>query len=98
LLLQQKGITLADCSPLTFVVGDRSYEASITLDIGAGVQAGITLFYSERMFCGVGFTNQQMFTYNYGQEQSWMAAGHAGQDGAPEGGQPCQHRDFLLLS
>jgi hypothetical protein len=50
-----------------------------------GVQAGITLFYSERMFCGFGFSNQQMFTYNYGQEQSWMrqdlpavSCGHAG--------------------
>jgi xylan 1,4-beta-xylosidase len=72
LVISAKGITIADCSPLTFIVGDRSYEASITLEIGAGVQAGITLFYSERMFCGFGFSNQQMFTYNYGQEQSWM--------------------------
>jgi xylan 1,4-beta-xylosidase len=72
LVISAKGITLADSSPLTFIVGDRSYEASITLEIGAGVQAGITLFYSERMFCGFGFSNQQMFTYNYGQEHSWM--------------------------
>jgi xylan 1,4-beta-xylosidase len=72
LVISAKGTTPADCSPLTFIVGDRSYEASITLEIGGGVQAGITLFYSERMFCGVGFTNQQMFTYNYGQEQIWM--------------------------
>jgi len=72
LVISAKGITPADCSPLTFIVGDRSYEAAITLEIGAGVQAGIALFYSERMFCGFGFSNQQMFTYNYGQEQSWM--------------------------
>jgi xylan 1,4-beta-xylosidase len=72
LTISAKGTTLSDCSPLTFIVGDRSYEASITLEIGEGVQAGIALFYSERMFCGVGFSNQQMFTYNYGQEHSWM--------------------------
>jgi len=72
LVISAKGTTLSDCSPLTFIVGDRSYEASITLEIGHGVQAGITLFYSERMFCGFGFNNQQMFTYNYGQEQTWM--------------------------
>jgi xylan 1,4-beta-xylosidase len=24
------------------------------------------------MFCGIGFSTEQMFTYNYGQEQSWM--------------------------
>ncbi len=72
LVISAKGTTLADCSPLTFIVGDRNYEASIALEIGEGVQAGIALFYSERMFCGCGFSNQQMFTYNYGEEQSWM--------------------------
>ena len=71
-MIAGKGTTLADCSPLTFLVGDRSYEAEITLEIGAGAQAGICLFYSERMFCGFGFSNTQMFTYNYGQEHSWM--------------------------
>lgn len=72
LAISGKGTTLADSSPLTFLVGDRSYEAEITLDIGEGAQAGICLFYSERMFCGFGFSNSQMFTYNYGQEHSWM--------------------------
>ena len=72
LAIRGKGTTLADCSPLTFLVGDRCYEAEITLDIGDGAQAGICLFYSERMFCGIGFSNSQMFTYIYGQEQSWM--------------------------
>lgn len=72
LVITAKGSNLADCSPLTFIVGDRSYEAEITLEIGDGVQAGITLFYSERMFCGFGFDGRQMFTYNYGQEQPWM--------------------------
>ncbi len=72
LVISAKGTTLSDCSLLTFIVGDRNYEASITLEIGDGAQAGITLFYNERMFCGFGFSNQQMFTYNYGQEHRWM--------------------------
>ena len=72
LVISAKGSTVADCSPLTFIVGDRSYEASITLEPGDGAQAGITLFYSERMFCGFGFSKQQMYTYNYGQEHAWM--------------------------
>jgi xylan 1,4-beta-xylosidase len=72
LAITGKGAALADCSPLTFLVGDRSYEAEITLDIGDRAQAGICLFYSERMFCGIGFSNAQMFTYNYGMEHSWM--------------------------
>ena len=70
--LSGKGTTLADCSPLTFLVGDRSYETEVTLEIGAGTQAGICLFYSERMFCGFGFSSTQMFTYNYGMEHNWM--------------------------
>ena len=72
LAISGKGASLADSSPLTFLVGDRSYEAEITLDLGTDTQAGICLFYSERMFCGIGFSPTQMFTYNYGQEHSWM--------------------------
>jgi len=72
LVISAKGTSLADCSPLTLIVGDRSYEASITQEIGDGAQAGIALYYSERMFCGFGFSRQQMFTYHYGQEQNWM--------------------------
>jgi len=72
LVISGKGAALADSSPLTFLVGDRSYEAEITLGIGTGAQAGICLFYSERMFCGIGFSPTQMFTYNYGQEHGWM--------------------------
>jgi xylan 1,4-beta-xylosidase len=72
LTISGKGTTLADCSPLTFLIGDRSYEAEITLDIADDTQAGICLFYSERMFCGIGFSKTQMFTYQYGQEHTWM--------------------------
>jgi xylan 1,4-beta-xylosidase len=72
LTIQGKGLSVADSSPLTFIVGDRSYEASVTLEIGAGAQGGLVLFYNERCFCGIGFDATQMFTYNYGQEHAWM--------------------------
>lgn len=72
LFISAKAEALADCSPLTFIVGDKSYEVEITLVIVEGAQAGMTLFYSDRMFCGIGFSTKQMFTYNYGQEQNWM--------------------------
>ncbi len=72
LVIAGKGNDLATSSPLTFIVGDRSYECEITLDIGADCQAGVSLFYSERMFCGFGFDGKQLYTYNYGQEHSWM--------------------------
>jgi xylan 1,4-beta-xylosidase len=72
LMIAAKGTGPADCSPLTFIVGDRDYEASITLEVGEGAQGGLVLFYSERMFCGLAFGNGQMLTYIYGKEQSWM--------------------------
>jgi xylan 1,4-beta-xylosidase len=77
LLLRAKGTTPADCSPLTCIVGDRSYEASVELEISGEAQAGLTLFYDQRGFVGIGFSAQQMFTYNYGQEHSWMREARA---------------------
>jgi xylan 1,4-beta-xylosidase len=72
LIIRGKGVSARDCSPLTVTVGDHNYEASVLLDIADGAQGGLILFYNERCFCGVGFSAQQMFTYNYGEEQSWM--------------------------
>ena len=72
LAIAAKGTTPADSSPLTMLVGDRRFEAEITLELEPGAEAGLTLFYSERMYCGLGFTREQMRTYHYGEEQKWM--------------------------
>jgi xylan 1,4-beta-xylosidase len=72
MLIRAKGTSVSDCSPLTAIVGDRSYQAAVVLEIPEGAQAGLLLFYNQRAFCGVGFSTQQMFTYNYGEEQTWM--------------------------
>jgi xylan 1,4-beta-xylosidase len=72
LIIKGKGSSVANCSPLTFIVGDRSYEASVILEPSEGAQAGVVLFYNERGFCGVGFSTKQMFTYNYAEEHGWM--------------------------
>jgi xylan 1,4-beta-xylosidase len=72
LVLQGKGGTLADCSPLTCLVGDRSYEAAVTLHASGDAQGGLSLFYDQRGFAGVGFSAGHMVTYHYGQEHSWM--------------------------
>jgi xylan 1,4-beta-xylosidase len=67
-----KGSSPVDCAPLTFIAGDRGYEASVTLDIIGGGHGGMLLHYSERMFVGIGFSATQMLTYQHGHEQSWM--------------------------
>jgi xylan 1,4-beta-xylosidase len=72
LVIKAKGASVSDCSPLTVIAGDRSYEASVTLEISEGAQGGLLLFYNQRAFCGVGFSRTQMFTYNYAEEHAWM--------------------------
>ncbi len=72
LVLRGKGQALADCSPLTCVVGDRSYEAAVELEIRGDGHGGLALFYDERGHAGIGFSTTQMLTYGYGQEHVWM--------------------------
>ena len=72
LVLRAKGTTLADCSPMTCIVGDRRYEATVSLEISGDAQGGIALYYDSRGFVGLGFSAREMFTYNYGQEHGWM--------------------------
>jgi xylan 1,4-beta-xylosidase len=70
--LTAKGSGPADRSPLTFVTGDRSYEAEVSLEVVGKAHGGLLLFYSERIYCGIGFSADELFTYNYGQEHPWM--------------------------
>ncbi len=72
LVIKGKGSSPGDCSPLTCIVGDRDYEATVVLDISEGAQGGLLLYYSQRAFCGIGFSTGQMFTYQCSEEQSWM--------------------------
>ncbi len=72
LVIQGKGISPADCSPLTFIVGDHSYEVEVSIEPREGAQGGLILYYNERMFCGIGFSVGQIFTYHYGEEHSWL--------------------------
>jgi xylan 1,4-beta-xylosidase len=72
LAIRGKGSSPADASPLSCIVGDRAYEASITLEIGADAEGGLLLHYNERAFVGIGFTPRQMKTFAHSQEQSWM--------------------------
>jgi len=67
-----KGSSPSDCSPLAFIVGDRAYEATVTLDLLTQGEGGFLLFYSEHGFVGVGFTPTEMRTFIYGEEQTWM--------------------------
>lgn len=73
LALTAVGSTPADASPLLFVAGDRSYEITLDVEVDAGVEAGLILFYNERLFCGLGADGDRLHAYRIGQAERWPA-------------------------
>jgi xylan 1,4-beta-xylosidase len=72
LLLTAKGSGLADCSPLTCVADDASYEAELAFELHGKAQGGMALFHDARGFVGIGIGEGRMHTYSYGQQHRWM--------------------------
>ncbi|MFP5392302.1 MAG: family 43 glycosylhydrolase [Gammaproteobacteria bacterium] len=74
LVLAGRGQSPADSAPLTCPVGDRSYEAEVTLEVSGDAQAGLLLFYNHKAFVGVGFDAEHLRTFSAAEEQGWMRA------------------------
>jgi len=70
LVLKAKGSEPRDCSPLTCIVGDRSYEFEADLEVDAASRAGVLLFYNRRLYCGLGFDAQKFVLHRYGLERN----------------------------
>jgi xylan 1,4-beta-xylosidase len=66
LVLKAKGKSPADCSPLWFVTGDHAYEIEVRIDADAGATAGLLLFYSSRLYAGLGFSSANFIMHSYG--------------------------------
>ncbi len=66
LVLTAKGTGPADASPLSFVTGDHAYEISVEIDRDAGTSAGLLLFYSSRLYAGLGFSDTNTIMHSYG--------------------------------
>ena len=66
LVLRAKGSTPADSSPLWFVTGDHAYEIQVEIDADAGATAGLLLFYSSRLYAGLGFSPTNFIMHRYG--------------------------------
>ena len=69
-----RGTSPADSSPLTCGVGDRSYEAEVTLELEGAAEGGLLLFYNAKAFVGLGFTPERSRTFAWNEEQPWMSA------------------------
>lgn len=70
MVLKAKGSQPSDCSPLTFICGDRSYRVTADLEVIGDARAGILLFYNRRLYCGLGFDAQRFVLHRYGLERN----------------------------
>ncbi|HXX70290.1 MAG TPA: family 43 glycosylhydrolase [Polyangiaceae bacterium] len=66
LVVQALGTTPKDCSPLAFVCGDHAYEVEVEIETAGDSSAGLLVFYSERLFAGLGFSRRRLLEHRYG--------------------------------
>jgi xylan 1,4-beta-xylosidase len=76
LVIRGVGSTPADCSPMTCVSGDRAYRFEVEVEVGEGATGGVLLFYSRRLYVGLGFNRDQLFMHRYGTERLMPVASH----------------------
>jgi xylan 1,4-beta-xylosidase len=79
LVLKAKGTGPADSSPLWFVNGDHAYEMEVDIDADPGATAGLLLFYSRRLYAGLGFSSKNFFMHSYGLDRPQGKPAHVGQ-------------------
>ena len=79
LVLRAKGDGPATSSPLWFVAGDRAYEVEVDIDADPGASAGLLLFYSRRLYAGLGFSAGNFFMHSYGLDRLQAKPAHVGQ-------------------
>lgn len=78
LVLKAKGKGPADSSPLSFVNGDHAYEIEVEIDADPEATAGLLLFYSSRLYAGLGFSAKNFFMHSYGLDRQQGKPAHVG--------------------
>jgi xylan 1,4-beta-xylosidase len=72
LVLRGKGTSPADTSPLAILTGDHAYEVDVEVALESdGVEAGLLLFFNNRLFCGMGIDGERMLSYSGGIRTHW---------------------------
>lgn len=66
LVMTGKGTTPSDCSPLTCIAGDQAYRISVDIETSAKAEGGMLLYYSRRLYAGLGFGPQGLVMHRYG--------------------------------
>lgn len=67
--LQGKGSAPRDASPLTVIAGDQAYQFEVEMEVEPGAVGGALLFYSDRLYAGVGSNGEQFVMHRYGDER-----------------------------
>lgn len=79
LVLAASGDGPATSHPLWFVTGDHAYEIQVEIDADPGAMSGLLLFYSRRLYAGLGFSAKSFFMHSYGLDRPQGKPGHLGQ-------------------
>lgn len=69
LVLNAKGTTPADSSPLWFVCGDQAYQVEVEIESDPNATTGLLLFYNSRLYAGLGFSSNNLILHRYGMER-----------------------------
>lgn len=69
LVLQGKGNAPRNASPLTAIAGDRGYEFQVEMQVEPGAVGGALLFYSDRLYAGLGSNGKEFIMHRYGEER-----------------------------
>ena len=69
MVLQGKGKAPRDASPLTVIAGDQAYQFEVELEVEPGATGGVLVFYSDRLYAGVGFDGDGFHLHRYGVER-----------------------------
>lgn len=72
LVLRAKGSGIAETSPLAMLTGDHSYEVEVDIELlGGHTEAGLLLFFNNRLFVGMGIDGERMLSYSGGHRTHW---------------------------
>ncbi|USJ02306.1 family 43 glycosylhydrolase [Xanthomonas prunicola] len=74
LRLQGKGSAPRDASPLTVIATDPAYQFEVQMTVAPGGQGGALLFYSDKLYAGVGSNGENFVMHRYGEERPGMLA------------------------
>jgi beta-xylosidase len=69
LQVKGKGTSPSDCSPISCIAGDHSYRIECDVEVEDGAEAGLLLFYSRRLYAGLGFGPNGLVMHRYGQQR-----------------------------